>query len=160
MLFLFYLSAYIYMRERTTQMSKNYLSDPELTTKNPYWIERHRYYELKHFCLQYRIWKKARAAIDGMNPSRLEIAVRSQTGNVSNPTASAAEARLFYTNRIEMVENAARETDPVIGAFIRIFAAPRSQPAMCYMIFISPVTGKVIRPPKPVTNPEVAHLRT
>lgn len=118
MLFLFYLSAYIYMRERTTQMSKNYLSDPELTTKNPYWIERHRYYELKHFCLQYRIWKKARAAIDGMNPSRLEIAVRSQTGNVSNPTASAAEARLFYTNRIEMVENAARETDPVIGAFI------------------------------------------
>lgn len=99
-------------------MSKNYLSDPELTTKNPYWIERHRYYELKHFCLQYRIWKKAQAAIDGMNPSRLEIAVRSQTGNVSNPTASAAEARLFYTNRIEMVENAARETDPVIGAFI------------------------------------------
>lgn len=99
-------------------MSKNYLSDPELTTKNPYWIERHRYYELKHFCLQYRIWKKARAAIDGMNPSRLELAVRSQTGNVSNPTASAAEARLFYTNRIEMVEKVARDTDPVIGSFI------------------------------------------
>ena len=26
--------------------------------ENPYWIERHRYYELKHFCLQYPIWKK------------------------------------------------------------------------------------------------------
>ena len=25
---------------------------PELSEKNPYWIERHRYYELKHFCLQ------------------------------------------------------------------------------------------------------------
>lgn len=28
---------------------------PELSEKNPYWIERHRYYELKHFCLQYSI---------------------------------------------------------------------------------------------------------
>lgn len=26
---------------------------PELSNKSPYWIERHRYYELKHFCLQY-----------------------------------------------------------------------------------------------------------
>lgn len=30
----------------------------ELSEKNPYWIEKHRYYELKHFCLQYPIWKK------------------------------------------------------------------------------------------------------
>ena len=39
---------------------------PELSEKNPYWIERHRYYELKHFCLQYPIWKKAYAALDGL----------------------------------------------------------------------------------------------
>lgn len=25
-----------------------------LSRKNPYWIPRHRYYELKHFCLQFR----------------------------------------------------------------------------------------------------------
>lgn len=101
-------------------MSEQHLRRPEVSQNNPYWVERHRYYELKHFCLQYRIWKKARAAIDGMNPSRLELAVRSQTGNVSNPTASAAEARLFYTNRIEMVEKVTRETDPVIGDYILI----------------------------------------
>ena len=40
---------------------------PELSEKNPYWIERHRYYELKHFCLQYPIWKKAYAALDGFS---------------------------------------------------------------------------------------------
>ena len=34
---------------------------PELSEKNPYWIEKHRYYELKHFCLQYPIWRKAYA---------------------------------------------------------------------------------------------------
>lgn len=39
----------------------------ELSEKNPYWIEKHRYYELKHFCLQYPIWKKAYAALDGTN---------------------------------------------------------------------------------------------
>lgn len=31
----------------------------EVSEKNPYWIEKHRHYELKHFCLQYPIWKKA-----------------------------------------------------------------------------------------------------
>lgn len=24
---------------------------PELSEKNPYWIGKHRYYELKHFCI-------------------------------------------------------------------------------------------------------------
>ena len=43
---------------------------PELSEKNPYWIERHRYYELKHFCLQYPIWKKAYAALDGLSRRR------------------------------------------------------------------------------------------
>lgn len=27
---------------------------PEVSEKNQYWIEKHRYYELKHFCLQYK----------------------------------------------------------------------------------------------------------
>ena len=91
---------------------------PEPTKNNPYWINRHRYYELKHFCLQYPIWKKARAAIDGMIDHKLEIALHSQTGNVSDPTATAADARLFYTTRIEMLEKAAMDTDPVIGVYI------------------------------------------
>ena len=26
---------------------------PEVSTRNPFWINKHRYYELKHFCLQY-----------------------------------------------------------------------------------------------------------
>lgn len=28
----------------------------EISKKNPYYIPRHRYYELKHFCLQYHEW--------------------------------------------------------------------------------------------------------
>ena len=31
----------------------------KLSEKNKYWIDKHRHYELKHFCLQYPSWKKA-----------------------------------------------------------------------------------------------------
>ena len=31
---------------------------PELCKSNPYYISKHRYYELKHFCLQYPEWKR------------------------------------------------------------------------------------------------------
>lgn len=91
---------------------------PETSKNKPYWIERHRYYELKHFCLQYPVWKKMRDAIDGFIPNKMSLAIFCQTGDVSNPTANAAEARLFYTNRIEMLEKVAREVDPVIGDYI------------------------------------------
>lgn len=29
---------------------------PETSQKNPYWIPKHRYYELKHFVMQYPAW--------------------------------------------------------------------------------------------------------
>ena len=31
---------------------------PELSKRNKYYISKHRYYELKHFCLQYPEWQK------------------------------------------------------------------------------------------------------
>ena len=37
---------------------------PELSKKNKYYISKHRYYELKHFCLQYPEWvEKYKSAI-------------------------------------------------------------------------------------------------
>ena len=36
----------------------------EISEKNKYWIDKHRHYELKHFCLQYPSWKKAYADFD------------------------------------------------------------------------------------------------
>ena len=32
---------------------------PEISKKNQYWISKPRYYELRHFCLQYPNWRKA-----------------------------------------------------------------------------------------------------
>ena len=91
---------------------------PDISKKNPYWLERHRYYELKHFCLQYSVWKKARAEIEGLVRIRYEPAFSFYDGSVSDPTFLAAERRLYLTNRIEMVEQTARDTDPILGSYI------------------------------------------
>lgn len=92
---------------------------PELSQKNPYWISKHRYYELKHFCLQYPIWKKALSSLDGLSkrPADLEVFVKS--GQLTgDPTARCAEARLFYRNRMEMVEQSAIGADANLYSYI------------------------------------------
>ncbi len=89
---------------------------PEVSKKNPYWIERHRYYELKHFCLQYPIWEKARAALTSMSHRPIDVAAFSET--IGDPTARCAEARAFYSERMGMVEQAANEADAELGAYI------------------------------------------
>ncbi len=90
---------------------------PELSEKNQYWIERHRYYELKHFCLQYPIWKKAYLALDGM--SRRPVSQVTFRGKVhSDPTAQCAEARAAYMTRMEIVEQTAIATDSELSSYI------------------------------------------
>lgn len=89
---------------------------PELSEKNPYWIEKHRYYELKHFCLQYPIWRKARGALSGLSQRPIDMVIF--TKNFGDPTAKCAEARAFYSERMELVEKAAEETDRELGDYI------------------------------------------
>ena len=55
---------------------------PELSEKNPYWIEKHRYYELKHFCLQYPIWRKTYSALDGLTNRSTDLAMFVATNTV------------------------------------------------------------------------------
>lgn len=91
---------------------------PSISKKNPYWIEKHRYYELKHFCLQYPIWKTARAAISGLAQKSDSLDIYIKTLDMSDPTAKCVEARAFYTERIEMIEKAAKDADPILGFYI------------------------------------------
>lgn len=91
---------------------------PELSKRNKHWIEKHRYYELKHFCLQYPIWVRALAGLNtlGARADYSEIFVRS--GGTGDPTHKMAEAREFYIERIKMVERAAVAVDPILSDFI------------------------------------------
>lgn len=83
---------------------------PELSKKNKYWINRHRYYELKHFCLQYPIWTEALASLTALGAKSVEWE-KVSTNEKKDPTERCAEARLYYLERIEMIEKAAKEAD-------------------------------------------------
>lgn len=90
----------------------------EVSEKNEYWISKHRYYELKHFCMQLTEWKRERSLIDSYPKKAINYAKIFLGKKFSNPTEAAAAMREYYTRRIEMVERFAKETDPVIGKFI------------------------------------------
>lgn len=89
---------------------------PELSEKNKYWLEKHRYYELKHFCLQYPLWKQAYLALDGFSRRPTELATFSNTH--SDPVAKCVEAREFYFDRMKAVEQTAIATDSELYCYI------------------------------------------
>ncbi len=91
---------------------------PELSDKSKYWIEKHRYYELKHFCLQYPIWKKARASLDGLSKQPNGLSAFAKSNTISDPTARCAEARTYYSDRMQLVEYAAQAADPQLAYYI------------------------------------------
>ena len=89
---------------------------PEISGKNENWISKHRYYELKHFCLQYKEWKEELRTLDGMPNGTNDIYVTTST--VPDPTWKTAEIRGYYSTRVEMLERAANETDPYLGNYV------------------------------------------
>lgn len=89
---------------------------PELSKKNKYWLERHRYYELKHFCLQYSLWRGIVNSIDGIQGVNFSGRIFSK--NISNPTVSAVERREEYLDKMYMVEKTAEETSPELSNYI------------------------------------------
>ena len=92
---------------------------PEISERNKYWISKHRYYELKHFCLQYPTWKKAYNALNGFAASKNFTDIMAKTNSISDPTEKCVESMIFFSERIEMVEKAAEEAGgPVIGTYI------------------------------------------
>ena len=91
---------------------------PEVSKNNPYYIERERYYELKHFCRQYPIWKKAYNSLDGLSKRPDDLELFRKTGQTSDPTARCVEAREFYARKIEMVEQCAHDADPMLYKYL------------------------------------------
>ena len=91
---------------------------PEISEKNEYWISKHRYYELKHFCLQYSEWKKELQSLNELASSNLSVTKTSPNIQKSDPTARFAECELYYKNLMEIVDDSAAETDKILGNYI------------------------------------------
>ncbi len=91
---------------------------PEISNKKRYWLPRHRYYELKHFCLQYPSWKRALAELDGMNRSGIDTPEHNHSNTISSPVENCVEKRSYYISHIEMVERAAKESSCDLGDYV------------------------------------------
>lgn len=89
---------------------------PELSKKNELWISKHRYYELKHFCMQYPEWKKELSNIDGMSKSGSGVC--SKNSNKSDPTMTAAILRTNLNDKIQQIEKIARDTDKILWDYL------------------------------------------
>ena len=90
---------------------------PNISGKNQYWIDRHRYYELKHFCLQYPSWNDKYTSISAlaahpMDKEKLHIS------DISDTTEKIAAVKMKYGSLIGMVDSAAYETDKDLAYYI------------------------------------------
>lgn len=97
------------------------MEKPELSKKSPYWISKHRYYELKHFCLQYPSWKQELAALTmPTTESRLDEIIRN--GKKSAKDYRPVEEKVMRTiklkNHIKLVESLTDKIDPVLGRYL------------------------------------------
>lgn len=91
---------------------------PELSPKNCYWIEKHRYYELKHFCLQYPSWRRKYNSLISYPSSWPKLVPPTKTNVISDPVTMHIDERLFYANRMDMLERVAKETDEQLASYI------------------------------------------
>lgn len=85
----------------------------EISKDNEYYIDKHRYYELKHYCMQYDTWKQLLNSIN-LYPSQNQEERVSGSREIY-PILKTLEARMYYLYRIGMLERVAVKADPVIG---------------------------------------------
>jgi hypothetical protein len=90
----------------------------EISQRSKYWIDKHRHYELKHFCLQYPSWKDTYSKLsDPKIP--LSSVDRLPSGNLpTDPTAKRAIIRAMYAARMDIIEKAAMEADKCLYDYI------------------------------------------
>lgn len=90
----------------------------QISEKNKYYIDKHRYYELKHFCLQYNEWKKAYAACNESIVFASQIDRMPSSSQPSDLTAKYAIKKAQYGEKIKLIEKIAKEADEFLYPYI------------------------------------------
>lgn len=94
---------------------------PEISEKNKYWISRHRYYELKHFCMQYPEWiKEYRSLIDiyGLSATSIEKERLSKTNKIQDLEFECYIRQEELSKRIDLVRNTAIQAGGDLHTYI------------------------------------------
>lgn len=91
---------------------------PQISQKNKYYIDKHRYYELKHFCLQYTEWKKSYALCNESIIFTSNLEKLPSNNTLSDLTAKYALKRATYDKNIKLIENVAKLADDFLYPYI------------------------------------------
>lgn len=91
---------------------------PKISEKNKYYIDKHRYYELKHFCLQYNEWKKAYVACNDAIIFGSKFERESSSNIPSDITAKYGMMKAHYDRRIKLIEECAMKADESLCRYI------------------------------------------
>lgn len=90
----------------------------QISEKNKYYIDKHRYYELKHFCLQYNEWKKAYAACCEAVIFTSKFDKLPSSNMPGDLTAKYAIRKAQYGEKIKLIEAIAKEADDFLYPYI------------------------------------------
>ena len=92
---------------------------PELSEKSKYYIPKHRYYELKHFVMQYPEWNSIISEYDdGLSKSPPIDMYRIINSDIPDPTWHSAYKAIIFSHHVNMINNVAEnllEVDKEIG---------------------------------------------
>ena len=91
---------------------------PEISEKNKYYIDKHRYYELKHFCLQYQEWRKAYTSCCDAVIFSSKFEQMPASNMPSDLTAKYAILKAQYGEKIKLIERIAKEADDYLHRYI------------------------------------------
>lgn len=90
----------------------------EISKKNKYWISKHRFYELSHYCMQYNEWKDEYKTLESQSPKGVNYDGMPHGTDVGNPTESIGMRMVELRNKMETIEKTAEETDPILAKYI------------------------------------------
>lgn len=95
-----------------------YRTRNELSKKNKYYIPKHRYLELKHFCLQYNDWKNKKESY--ISSSSIIFPGRVSDGKISDRTGELAVVNADLDRNSRIVKEACERTDRSLSKYIFI----------------------------------------
>lgn len=88
---------------------------PELSNRSKYWIPKHRYYELKHYCLQYPHWQKLYSSLEFKMEVKNDGIKGSEPGK---PTERLGVIRADCKRAMELVERTCKDVSPELCRYL------------------------------------------
>lgn len=90
---------------------------PEVSKRNKWYISRHKYYELKHYCLQYSEWEKMLKKLESSSYSTNDVVI-DKDRSFNDPVGTVATLRAYYSSKIDELKSIARQADPQLSKYI------------------------------------------